>query len=81
LPELTHPALVAALAALARRCLGGDRQALIAAEVAIAKAYGLGRNSFGRILEMFPKLEAREKDSLLAPSIWSRKAKDVSHGR
>ena len=81
LPHLTSNKMTKLLASLARRCLDGDDAAHASAEVAVARAYGLGRASFGRILELFPKLNAEEKELMLAPTIWSRQFKGATQVR
>lgn len=71
LPELGATRLVKSLSSLARRCMDGDEGSQTKVEVAIAKAYGLNRNSFGRILDIFPKLSSEEKELMLSPNLWS----------
>ncbi len=81
LPDLTSKNVTKSLASLARRCLDGDDAAHASAEVAVARAYGLGRASFGRILELFPKLNSEEKELMMAPTIWSQKFNGATHVR
>lgn len=40
-------------------------------EVLVAKAYGVERDTFGAILEQFPKVLPQERETLLAPDLWT----------
>jgi Alw26I/Eco31I/Esp3I family type II restriction m6 adenine DNA methyltransferase len=75
LPSLAKRSLVTSLSKLAERCLRADSAALVEAEVRVAQAYDLSRNSFSHLLEMFPKLSAREKEAMLKPELWAKRGK------
>lgn len=58
------------LARLCRSRLDGGVRAEIQIEVAVAKLYGLNRESFASMLDLFPKIDAGERDALLSNTLW-----------
>lgn len=73
MPRLfAEPSLAGSLSHLARRCIAGEHTAQAEAEIAVARAYGLDRDSFGEILNMFPKLDDIEKETMLNAALWSK---------
>ncbi|MHB0679192.1 hypothetical protein ACX4MV_11445 [Roseomonas mucosa] len=47
---------------------GGEAQASL--EVAVARAYGLDREAMAAVISQFPKVDAAERDAVLAPALW-----------
>lgn len=58
------------LSAAARAALRGEREAGIALEVGVAKAYGLSRDAFAAVASEFPKLDGDEREALLGRDLW-----------
>lgn len=70
IPNLLEKATTTRLAAVARRCLEGAEDAILAAEVIAARAFGFDRRAFERVVRMFPKITEREQDALLRSPAW-----------
>lgn len=75
LPVMNQPVL-ARLAAEADAVLSkaGDKAA-VSLEVAVAQAYGLDRSAMTAILELFVKVDAAEREAILAPALWSKRSR------
>ena len=69
LPPLTS-GVVASLSA-ATHCLDSGSRDQVALEVLVAKAYGLGRDTFEAILKQFPKVLPQEREILLNADHWA----------
>lgn len=63
------------LAKLVERRLNGDGSIEPKIEASVAQAYGLGRDSFGRLVDSFKKIEECERVRFLDPKLWSKKSK------
>ena len=77
-PSLADKSLVRSLATVAERCVGAEAGAFVTAEVRVAQAYGITRSSFGRIIDMFPKINLHEKEEMLKLTLWTKKHKRSS---
>lgn len=72
-PELTNRKLVLSLSAWVDKCLIGDLHAGIHFEVAVAKAYGIGKGRFRQLLDFFPLLPEPHTQHLLDSPLWNAK--------
>jgi Alw26I/Eco31I/Esp3I family type II restriction m6 adenine DNA methyltransferase len=71
LPDLTSSVINAVYSAVSK-ALKSDGAATL--EVAVARAYGLGREDMAELLSRFPKIESTEREAILAERLWrSRK--------
>jgi len=58
------------LVQLCRSRLEGVASAEARLEVAAAKLYGLNRDGFAAMLDLFPKIDATEREVLLSNDLW-----------
>lgn len=64
--------LINSLSSLARAAMNsGSLPAEHRLEIAVAKAYGLGRDEMARLLDDFPKLEEFEREALTSIAAWT----------
>ena len=63
--------VVATLAAKAREALSDGDEICPALEVAVARAYGLGRDDMAAIIDQFPKIDSAERDAVLNSTLWA----------
>lgn len=69
-PQLTARS-TARLAEIVDQAMAGVEGAADRLEIAVAKDYGLSRNSMIALIDCFPKIDDAEKARLLAPRHWS----------
>lgn len=69
-PDLSNKGIVGLLSEVVKRCISGNPQAQVEAEVRVAEAYGLTRDEFAGVIESFPKLTHEEKAELLDAKHW-----------
>jgi Alw26I/Eco31I/Esp3I family type II restriction m6 adenine DNA methyltransferase len=62
----------AVLAAEVRRAIDKGGEAHASLEVAVARAYGLNRETLAAIIDQFPKLDYAEREAVLDKALWSR---------
>lgn len=79
IPPLDDRQTVKSLAALVDRCTKDEDAALLDAEVAVARLYGLQRADFEKVISSFEKVEQEEKAALLAA--WDASARSLLKGR
>lgn len=73
IPELTNRRVVLSLSGWVDKCLGGDLQAGVHFEVAVAKAYGIAKHRFRKLLTFFPLLPEPHTKHLLDSHLWNAK--------
>jgi hypothetical protein len=64
-PALDDRQVVRSLADIVDRCLADKKGALLEAEVAVARLYGLNRADFEKVVSSFEKIEEQERTALL----------------
>lgn len=69
IPDIGSPGIAEALSQAASSCLNA-RDDGVEAEVAVARAYGLRRDEFAAVLDLFPKFSLAEKERLIARGRW-----------
>lgn len=69
-PGLDREDLVKELSDLVSQRISGDQSVGPRLEVAVAKAYGLERNCFERVVQAFPKVTEEERRRLLDDGLW-----------
>jgi len=71
IPSFTNSTVEVSLAHLADRCIEGDTESMILAEVLVAKAYGLNKNDFKTLVSLFSKISSHEVRILLDSPVWN----------